>query len=291
METIPGLNRELSSNEKLMATIVIAVPILVTALFIYFIDSFHISTLNVALFFSFYLLTGFGITIGYHRLLAHKSFKTNRILKIILVSLGCMAFEGGPFIWVASHRRHHQHQDTIGDPHSPHQHRSRIIGFLHSHFMWFFNHTVEDWNFYIKDLLQDRDIRKINRYQLWIACFGLILPGVISGLYTHSWHEALVAIILAGFIRILLVQHVTWSVNSICHLFGSRQYETSDRSTNNILFAILALGEGWHNNHHAFPYSVKHGLAWWQLDLSYVVIRFFQFFGLVSDLHLPTKEK
>lgn len=293
MESAPilGLHRPVHTREKFFAAVILIVPFLVTVFFISFIGHFDISTFNIVLFLSFYLLTGLGITIGYHRLLAHKSFKTNRWLKIILISLGCMAFEGGPFIWVASHRRHHQHEDTAGDPHSPHQNKSRILGFLHSHFLWFFNHTVEDWNFYIKDLLADPDLRKINRHHFWIALTGLIAPGIISGIYFRSWNEFWVGIILAGFMRVLFVQHITWSVNSICHLFGSRTYKTGDHSRNNVIFAVLALGEGWHNNHHAFPYSVKHGLRWWQFDLSFLVIRIFKFLGLASDLHVPTKEK
>lgn len=289
--TQPRLTRRLTLSEKVFAGVITTVPTISAIFFLFNIKKFNITSFDIALFIAFYIFTGFGISLGYHRFLAHKSFKTNRIIKILIVSLGCMTFEGGPFFWVAAHRRHHQHQDVVGDPHSPHQSKSKIYGFFHSHFLWFFTHTVENWTFYIKDLLLDSDLRNINKNWLWIALFGLILPGIISGIYYGTWPGFAVGILFAGLVRIAFVQHITWSVNSICHLFGFRTYQTTDHSKNNILFAFLGLGEGWHNNHHAFPYSARHGLKWWQFDLSYLAIRIMEQLKLVWDLHLPLHHK
>ncbi len=285
------LTRSLNTKEKIFAGVVTIIPTICALFFIYFFKDLNITAFDIGLFVIFYILTGFGISIGYHRYLAHKSFKTNRFIKMIIVALGCMTFEGGPFFWVAAHRRHHQHQDVSGDPHSPHQSQSRIVGFLHSHFLWFFSHSIENWSFYIKDLLADNDLRTINKNHLWIALSGLVLPGVISGIYYGSWAGFGIGLLFAGLVRVAFVQHITWSINSICHLFGFRSYQTTDHSKNNIIFAILGLGEGWHNNHHAFPYSARHGLKWWQFDLSYLVIRLLNKCKLASNLHLPMNKK
>lgn len=243
-----------------------------------------------------YLVTGFGITIGYHRLFTHRSFRTPRPIAAMLAVMGSMAVEGSLMQWVAVHRSHHQHSDNDGDPHSPHTSGAGLIGALKG--MW---HAHVGWTLgkrrpgnlarYVPDLKKDAVLRWISHlFPLWVV-LGLIIPAILGGLMTMSWMGVLLGFLWGGLVRIFLVHHVTWSINSVCHIWGSRPYDSKDESRNNVIFGVLALGEGWHNNHHAFPSSPRHGLRWWQFDASYVVIRIMKFFRLASDLRVPTREK
>jgi len=238
-----------------------------------------------------YIATGLGITIGYHRLFTHRAFETSNTLKIFLAVLGSMAVEGPLLRWVATHRRHHQHSDEEQDPHSPHLHGSGwkglLQGLFHAHMGWLFAPHVRGLGRYVGDLRKDPALKYISRMFVPICILGLIIPAIIGGLCTMSWTGALQGFIWGGLVRIMVVHHFTWSVNSVCHLWGSRPYETHDHSRNNPLFGILSLGEGWHNNHHAFPTSARHGLRWWQFDLSYCIIWTLEKLGLVWKVKTP----
>jgi stearoyl-CoA desaturase (delta-9 desaturase) len=238
-----------------------------------------------------YLATGLGITIGYHRLFTHRSFETIGAVKFILAVLGSMAVEGPVFKWVAQHRRHHQHSDAADDPHSPHLHgggwRGLLKGLWHSHVGWVFNRDAPGLSRYIGDLTSSRMLRAMSRmFPLW-AVAGLMIPTALGGVITLSWTGALLGFIWGGLVRIFLVHHVTWSINSVCHLWGSRPFRSHDESRNNAIFGVLAMGEGWHNNHHAFPTSARHGLRWWQFDLSFYVIRLMELVGLAWRVKVP----
>ena len=243
-----------------------------------------------------YLLTGFGITIGYHRLFTHRSFKTPKPVAATLAILGSMAVEGPLLHWVAVHRKHHQFSDDHGDPHSPHHHGAGLVatlrGMWHAHIGWSLGRRLRfNMAHHVRDLSKDRTLLWISRlFPLW-AVLGLIIPAVAGGLWTMTWTGVLLGFIWGGLVRVLLIHHVTWSINSVCHLWGSRPYDSDDHSRNNPVFGILALGEGWHNNHHAFPTSARHGLRWWQFDASYLVIRLMERIGLASDVRVPTYEK
>lgn len=243
-----------------------------------------------------YLVTGFGITIGYHRLFTHKSFRTPRPVAALLAIMGAMAAEGSLMQWVSAHRLHHQHSDQHGDPHSPHLHGNSLVaalrGMWHAHIGWALKKRKdENTGRNTRDLNKDPWLRFVNRlFPVWVG-LGLLIPAVLGGLMTMSWMGVLLGLLWGGLVRVLLVHHVTWSINSVCHIWGSRPYESRDHSRNNAIFGILALGEGWHNNHHAFPSSARHGLSWWQFDASYVVIRAMQVVGLASDLRVPRREK
>jgi stearoyl-CoA desaturase (delta-9 desaturase) len=239
-----------------------------------------------------YLLTGLGITVGYHRLFTHRAFETSRVVKATFAILGSMAVQGSVLHWVAVHRRHHQHSDKDGDPHSPNRHGRGVLGVLrgliHSHVGWIFQPVTPHLMRYVGDLRQSKMIRVISAlFPVWVLA-GLAIPTLLGGLITLSWSGALLGFIWGGLVRIFLVHHVTWSVNSVCHFWGSRPYRTGDHSRNNLLFGILALGEGWHNNHHAFPTSARHGLRWWQFDASYWVIRALAAMKLAWAVKLPT---
>ena len=252
------------------------------------------SWLHLSLMVAMYLLTAVGITIGYHRLFTHRSFETNRVVKAIFAILGSMAVEGPLLKWVAMHRRHHQHSDEEGDPHSPHLHGEGlwgvVTGLWHAHVGWIFDRDPDNIERYVGDLTKDRALRWIsNMFPLWVLV-SLLVPTVLGGVISLSWSGALLGLVWGGLARIFLVHHVTWSINSVCHLWGSRDFESHDESRNNFIFGVLALGEGWHNNHHAFPTSARHGLRWWQIDISYLVIRAMQAVGLATKVRKPTQE-
>ena len=238
-----------------------------------------------------YLFTAVGITVGFHRLFTHKSFETNAALRFIIAALGSMAVQGSVLRWVAQHRRHHQHSDTVDDPHSPHNRGHGLLGvirgFWHAHIGWAFKPDAAGLDRYVTDLKKLASVRIASAlFPLWIA-LGLVVPAVLGGILTGTWGGAFFGLLWGGLVRVFLVHHVTWSVNSICHLWGSRPYPEHDHSRNNVLFGILAMGEGWHNNHHAFPTSARHGLRWWQLDFSYYVIRALGLVGLAWKIRLP----
>ncbi|MAY74879.1 MAG: acyl-CoA desaturase [Phycisphaerae bacterium] len=247
---------------------------------------------HLAVFGGMFLLTALGITVGYHRYFTHRSFKTFRPIAVLLAFLGSMAVEGSLLTWVADHRRHHQHSDEEGDPHSPRTHRSGIWGMLkglwHAHMGWLFSEPPANRDRYTGDLRKSRSVRWMSRlFPLWVIV-GLAIPAVLGGLLTMSWFGVLLGFIWGGLVRVFFVHHVTWSVNSICHLWGTRPFKTKDDSCNNPIFGVLALGEGWHNNHHAFPTSARHGLRWWEVDASYAVIWAMSKVGLAWDVRIPS---
>jgi stearoyl-CoA desaturase (delta-9 desaturase) len=238
----------------------------------------------------FYMVIGSGITVGFHRLFTHRSFKCGRILRFTFAALGSAAAEGPVIDWVATHRKHHQFSDVAGDPHSPHldhRHgwRGEFWGFLHAHIGWVFSDMdVADENRYAKDLLADPLMKFVDRtFILWVglgvaAAFGLgvALIGTVAG--------GLTAMLWGGAARIFFMHHSTFSINSVCHYFGRHDYDTGDESRNVFWLAIPTWGESWHNNHHAFPTSYRHGLRRWQLDPSAGIIRLLEITGLAWDV-------
>jgi stearoyl-CoA desaturase (Delta-9 desaturase) len=238
-----------------------------------------------------YVLSALGITVGFHRLFTHRSFETNAVVRFTLAVLGSMAVQGSILRWVAQHRRHHQHSDTPEDPHTPHHSGTgtwgRIRGFYHAHIGWAFRRDVVGLERYVMDLQKFASVRVASAlFPLWILV-GLAIPAAIGGAISGSWGGALLGLLWGGLARVFLTHHVTWSVNSICHMWGAQPYPEQDQSRNNMVFGILALGEGWHNNHHAFPTSARHGLRWWQLDVSYYVIRLMAMVGLAWKVRVP----
>jgi stearoyl-CoA desaturase (delta-9 desaturase) len=237
-----------------------------------------------------YMIIGSGITVGFHRLLTHRSFKCHRVTRALFAALGSAAAEGPVIDWVATHRKHHQFSDVEGDPHSPHVgheggFRGALKGLVHAHLGWVFSDMeVADENRYAKDLLADPLIRFVDRtFVVWVlagiaAAFGLgvALTGTVDG--------GLKAMLWGGAARIFLMHHATFSINSLCHFFGKRDFETGDESRNLAWLAIPTWGEAWHNNHHAFPTSYRHGLGRWQIDPSAAIIRLLELTGLAWDV-------
>ena len=243
-----------------------------------------------------WFLTGVGITVGFHRMLTHRSFDTYDWVRLCWAGLGSLAIEGPPLAWCAVHRKHHQHSDHAGDPHSPHLHGdgwlNALKGFWHAHTGWLFGKTWSDESLkkYVPDLMNVKGMNSISRHYGWWILASLALPAVIGGLATMTWLGAGLGFLWGGLARIFLTHHVTWSVNSICHIFGSQDYESNDDSRNNWLFGILSHGEGWHNNHHAFPTSARHGLKWWQFDSSWLIILAMNAVGLVWNIRTPSEK-
>jgi stearoyl-CoA desaturase (delta-9 desaturase) len=242
-----------------------------------------------------YLVAGHGITIGYHRLFTHKAFKASRPLKIALATAGTLAVEGDVCTWAADHRRHHQFSDKPGDPHSPWRFgtsvRAVAKGMLWAHVGWVFNNEKTDQQHYVPDLLGDPDLAWVVRLQplLILVTFGA--PALAGGLWGHSWAAAGSAFFWAGLVRIGLLHHVTWSVNSICHIGGSQPFRSRDHSGNVWWLALLSGGEAWHNLHHADPTSARHGVLRHQLDSSARMIWLFERLGWARDARWPDRRR
>jgi stearoyl-CoA desaturase (delta-9 desaturase) len=255
-----------------------------------------IGVVDLALLVAFYVLSGLGVTVGYHRLLTHRSFRAPRPVRALFAVAGSLAIEGSVISWVAAHRRHHAFADVKGDPHSPHLGEEEgLVGVLkglwHAHVGWLFDEektSVERW---APDLLKDPVMTRIDRLFPALAAVSLLLPAVVGFALTGTLWGAVTAFLWGGLARVFLLHHMTWSVNSICHYFGKRPFETTDLSTNNWPLALLSFGESWHNNHHAFPTSAIHGLGRWQIDPSGFVIRALERMGLARDVKRVSREQ
>ena len=245
---------------------------------------------DVAVFLIMYVLTGLGVTVGFHRHLTHRSFKTSRPLRGLLAILGSVAIEGPVISWVADHRKHHTYSDQEGDPHSPHVGhggglRGALKGLAHAHVGWLFIHTHRGARKrYARDLLEDPVVSFVDRTFLVWALGGLVVAFGLGYAIGGTLDAALTALLWGGGVRMLVVHHVTYSINSLCHFFGRRRFPTDDESRNLLWLALPTFGESWHNNHHAFPTSAFHGMRRWEIDPSAMVIRALEKLGLVWDV-------
>lgn len=253
----------------------VTVPLLATAYAMYTLWARMIGWTELSLFFVLYLATGVGITIGYHRMLTHRSFESSNVIRFIFLMLGSMAMQGKAIDWAANHLKHHAHADEEGDPHSP------LEGLFHAHVGWLFTAPPADRERYAKKLMQDRLIVFFDQtFLLWVVV-GLVIPFMIAG-----WH----GLLWGGLVRIAVVNHVTWAVNSVCHRFGDRPFAIKDESRNNLLIGLLAFGEGWHHNHHAFPAMAYHGMNWRQFDLSAMILRLLAKVKLIWNVKMPSPD-
>jgi stearoyl-CoA desaturase (delta-9 desaturase) len=273
------------------------IPFIVTAVAIAVLWGDWVGWSDIVVFGIMYVLSGLGVTVGFHRMLTHRAFQTHNFTRYFFAYLGMLSVQGPVIDWVADHRKHHAHTDQEGDPHSPHVgHGEGLSGALkglwHSHVGWLWEtHGEASARKYAKDLAEDRTMRILNRKFPLIVLGSLTIPAVIGGLLTMSWKGALTGLIWGGFVRIFLQHHVTWSVNSVCHFFGKRRFDIEDKSTNVFWLAIPSFGESWHHNHHAFPRSAKHGLKWWEIDTSAMVINLMKRLGLAWDVVEITPER
>ncbi|MFV2012913.1 MULTISPECIES: acyl-CoA desaturase [unclassified Micromonospora] len=252
---------------------------------------------DVAIGLVFYVVAGLGITVGFHRYFTHGSFKAKRWLRITLALAGSLAIEGNVIQWVADHRRHHAFSDIEGDPHSPWRFGTSVWGLtkglLYAHVGWLFHRDLTNQKRFTPDLLADKDIRRIDQFFPALVVFTMLAPAAIGGLVTWSWQGALTAFFWAGLVRVAMLHHITWSINSVCHVYGERPFEVrqGDKASNFWPLAILSFGESWHNLHHADPTCARHGVLRGQIDISARVIWLLEKTGAVSNVRWPKPDR
>ncbi len=252
---------------------------------------------DVLMMSALYLITGLGVTVGFHRCFTHRSFRAAPALRAVLAVAGSMSFEGSVIAWVATHRRHHAYTDQPGDPHSPYRYGTSVAGLLrglvHSHLGWMFRDDPTPTSRYAPDMMADRVMRAVSGGFPALCVASLAIPFGLGWAIGGTLQAALAALLWAGLVRICLLQHVTWSVNSLCHLLGSRPFTTRrfDRATNLWPLALLSFGESWHNMHHSDPACARHGVEPRQIDVSAGVIRAFERLGWVTDVRWPTQAR
>ncbi|MEU7791212.1 acyl-CoA desaturase [Amycolatopsis sp. NPDC049159] len=254
-----------------------------------------LSWVDVGIFVVFYAISGLGITVSYHRYFTHGSFKAKQWLRVVMAIAGSIALQGPVITWVADHRRHHAFSDRDGDPHSPWAFGTSpwaiAKGFWHAHMGWLFERDQTNAERFAPDLVKDPAIKKVDDlFWLW-ALVSLMLPALLGGLISWSLWGAVTAFFWAGLVRICVLHHVTWSVNSICHMIGERPFAARDKSANFWPLAIFSFGESWHNLHHADPTSARHGVKRGQIDISARLIWIFEKFGWVHDVRWPTPQR
>ena len=284
---------EIRLQRRVMTTFAI-VPLIGVVAASVFLWGNGLSGLDLGLFLGFFIFVGFGVTVGFHRLFAHRSFEAPAPLRAVLAIAGSMALEGSVVDWVATHRRHHAYSDAYGDPHSPHLVegsgvRGALRGLWHSHMGWLFAPSGTVRSRWAPDLERDPIVASIDGWFIGFLVATFLLPPLIALVVTGSWWAALTGFLWGSLVRIFLVHHVTFSINSICHFFGGRPFRTGDESRNNWPLSVLSLGESWHNNHHAFPTSARHGLLRGQLDPSWRLIRTLEHLGLIDRVRLPDR--
>jgi stearoyl-CoA desaturase (Delta-9 desaturase) len=287
----------LESLDRAITGLITAAPPLLVAVAGWQLWNRELRWRDVAIFLAMYIPIGLGVTVGFHRLLTHRSFKTSAALRGLLAILGTMAIEGPAISWVADHRKHHAYSDRLGDPHSPHvDHgggwRGALLGLAHAHVGWLFNHTQRgSRERFAPDLLADPVVRFVDRtFTLW-AALGLAIPFVLGVLIGGDVGAGLEAMLWGGAVRMFVMHHVTYSINSLCHFFGRRRFDTGDQSRNLRWLAPFSLGEAWHNNHHAFPTSAIHGFGRGELDVSGIVIAALERAGLVWDVQRVSPQR
>jgi stearoyl-CoA desaturase (delta-9 desaturase) len=286
----PWSQRDFSAGARRFNAVAVFLPLVAFVLAVVMLWGGFIDTSILAIFVVMYLLTTLGITMGFHRLLTHRSFETYTWMRIALAVLGSMAVEGPPIVWVADHRKHHAFADEDGDPHSPFPHADRgalgvLQGLCHAHFGWLLSRREPSSPLrYAPDLMRDPAIRRVNDLFPRIVAAGLALPAFAGFALTGTAWGALTGFLWGGLVRIFVVHHLTWSVNSLGHYFGRRRFAIPDRSGNLLSLAILSLGDSWHHNHHAFPRSARHGLRWWELDITGALIGAMSTVGLAWNV-------
>ncbi|MFI6391389.1 acyl-CoA desaturase [Nonomuraea sp. NPDC050547] len=281
--------------ELLTFGLVVGLPLVAIAAAVPFAWGWGLGWTDVAIAFVFYIVSGLGVTVGLHRYFTHGSFKAKRPLKIALGIAGSLSLEMSVLDWVATHRKHHKFSDKEGDPHSPWRFgpgfKSLTKGLLYAHMGWMFDAERTNREKFAPDLVKDDDVVKLHKWFGALAVTSIFLPGILGGLLTWSWQGALTALFWGSLVRIGLLHHVTWSINSICHVFGEEEFQVRDKSRNVWWLAIPSFGESWHNLHHSDPTCARHGALKGQIDLSAGLIRIFEKLGWVHDVRWPTPER
>lgn len=284
-----------SAGETALIAVFTIVPLLALFAAVPFAWGWGLGWTDVGLAVVLYGVTGLGVTVGFHRHFTHRAFKAARPLRIALAVAGSFAVQGSLIEWVADHRRHHAYSDKEGDPHSPWRFGAGPValarGFWYAHMGWLFGRDRTNARRFAPDLQANRDLRRVDRlFPLWTV-MTLLLPAVLGGLLTWSWWGALTGFFWAGLVRVAVLHHITWSINSICHMVGERPFASRDRSANFWPLAIVSFGESWHNSHHADPTCARHGVGRGQVDISARVIWIFDRLGWIHDVRWPTPQR
>jgi stearoyl-CoA desaturase (delta-9 desaturase) len=295
-ETRPDLEPEPKGNfEKALMGIFIVVPLLAVVVAVPFAWGWGLGWSDIAITFVFYAISGLGVTVGYHRHFTHGAFRAKRPLRIAMALAGSLSIEMSPIDWVAVHRRHHKYSDQEGDPHSPwrfgNDWRALSKGLVWAHMGWLFDSGRTSPQKFCPDLVADKDIRRISRLFFPMVAVSLLLPAAIGGLVTMSWWGALTAFFWGSLVRVAMLHHVTWSINSICHVMGEEAFESRDKARNVWWLAIPSFGESWHNLHHADPTCARHGVLKGQIDITARTIWLFEKFGWVWNVRWPNAER
>ena len=293
--TAPLVEGRKSVLEQSLVIAFMIIPVVALVAAVMLTWGWGITLLDVVIATIAYFGTGLGVTVGFHRHFTHKSFKATRPMKVALAITGSLAFQGSIVSWVADHRRHHAFSDKEGDPHSPWLFGTGplalVRGFWHAHMGWLFDRDKTNARRFAPDLLADRDVAAVDRQFVLLTAVSLGVPALLGGLLSWSWWGALTAFLWGGLVRVGLLHHVTWSINSICHMAGRRPFGTRDRSANVWWLAVLSFGESWHNLHHADPTCARHGVKRGQIDMSARLIWMFEKFGWVHAVRWPTPQR
>jgi stearoyl-CoA desaturase (Delta-9 desaturase) len=283
--------------ERRITVVAVVIPFVAFVAALWLLWGGAVTARDLAILAVMYVAVGFGVTVGFHRLFTHRSFDAKPWLRGTLAILGSMSVQGAIIHWVADHRKHHTFTDEEGDPHSPHTHggegwRGVLAGLWHSHMGWLFEKEHTSASRFAPDLKKDPLIRRIDQlFPVWVL-LGLAIPFIAGFLVSgFSVTAGLTAFLWAGLVRVFLLHHATWSVNSICHMYGKRPFQTEDESRNNWAVALVSMGEGWHHTHHAFPTSARHGLSRLQFDPSYQLIRLFERLGWAWNVKTPSEKQ
>jgi stearoyl-CoA desaturase (Delta-9 desaturase) len=291
----PLLGERRKLSHQVMLKVFLLVPFIALVAAVPLAWGWGLTWVDLGLAAGMYVIATLGVTVGYHRYFTHGAFKAKRPVRIALAFAGSLAVQGSVIFWVSSHRRHHAFADREGDPHSPWQFGTSPVallkGFWHAHMGWMFSREVTNEQRFAPDLLRDRDVRVVSRLFGLCTAISLALPAVLGGVITWSWWGAVTAFFWAGLVRVAFLHHVTWSVNSICHMVGSRPFASRDRASNFWPLAILSMGESWHNSHHADPTCARHGVLRGQIDIAARVIWLLEKLGLAWDVRWPTAER
>jgi len=284
-----------SLAQQIIVGVFVGVPMLALVAAIPFAWGWGLGWHDVVIAAFFYWLTGLGITVGYHRYFTHGSFKAKTPLRVALAVAGTMAMQGPVITWVSDHRKHHKYSDREGDPHSPWRYgndaKALAKGLVYAHILWLFDPNQTSQEKFSPDLLADKNIARVDKLFAPLVGVSLLGPALIGGLWGMSWHGAITAFFWAGLVRITLLHHVTWSINSICHTFGNKEWESRDKSRNVSWLAIASFGESWHNLHHVDPTCARHGALKGQIDQSARVIRWFEQLGWAYDVRWPDEAR
>ena len=282
---------EMPRSQQIFQFVGVILPFLGLPAAVWLLWGQGVSVVDLAIMASLYTLTCLGIGVGYHRLLTHRAFETHRWLRYTWAILGSLALEGSVIPWVAHHRKHHAFSDVEGDPHSPHGHgdgvglRGTLRGLAHAHLGWvLFGRRQQDRDRYLGDLRDDRGLNLISDLFPLFAVLTFVIPAALGLAFTQSWMGALTGFVWGGLVRVFFLHHVTFSINSVCHFFGKRRFDTGDQSRNVFWLALPSFGESWHHNHHAFPTSARHGLRRREVDISGLVIAAMARVGLAWEV-------